>query len=98
MKTRPRLDSIHAEVVEMFRRCGDPVLSLAALGNGVSDLLVNHRGTLHLVEVKTGLKSKLRPAQQRFFCEWPVHVCRSADDALALVRAWDRDTRHAGGI
>jgi hypothetical protein len=45
------------------------------------DLLVLHRGTVHLVEVKA--KRGTLTKDQRLFVEgWPVTVLRSVDDAI----------------
>lgn len=48
------------------------------------DLLVNHRGTIHLCEVKTR-KGKLTADQQAFARFWPIRVLRTVEDAVALV-------------
>lgn len=48
------------------------------------DLLVSHRGTIHLVEVKTR-KGKLTADQQAFAQHWPIRVLRSVEDAVALA-------------
>ena len=50
------------------------------------DLLVRIQQTVHLVEVKTP-KGELNPKQQAFVdAGWPVHVVRTEDDAINLVR------------
>jgi len=49
------------------------------------DLLVLHRGTVHLVEVKA--KRGTLTKDQRLFVEgWPVTVLRSVDDAISFAR------------
>lgn len=48
------------------------------------DLLVNHRGTIHLCEVKTR-KGKLTADQREFSAFWPIKVLRSVEDAVALA-------------
>ena len=49
------------------------------------DLLVLHRGTVHLCEVKTR-KGKLTRDQETFAQYWPISVLRTVDDAIALVQ------------
>ena len=69
----------------------DIIAALEALGCQVRridvpvDLLVLHRGTVHLVEVKTA-KGRITRDQYAFFEGWPVTVLRSVDDAITFVR------------
>ena len=49
------------------------------------DLLVLHRGTVHLCEVKTR-KGKLTADQREFSESWPIRVLRTVEDAIALVQ------------
>lgn len=53
------------------------------------DLLVGCRGVVLLVEVK-GKRGKLTREQAAFHANWPVHVVRSVDDAIALVQGTRR--------
>lgn len=85
MRRAARLDINHAMIVEAFEAHGCTVLSLAAVGRGVPDLLVLDRERLLLVEVKTD-KGKLTPEQVKFHAEWPTHIVRSVEDVGALVR------------
>jgi len=84
-----RVDTNHAEVVSALRACGACVLSLAALGQGVPDLLILHRGKLMLIEVKDGSRPpsarKLKPKQENFRRIWPVTVVESAAGVPALL-------------
>jgi hypothetical protein len=48
------------------------------------DLLVLHRGTVHLVEVKT-TKGKLTQDQRDFAEGWPITVLRSVDEAIVFA-------------
>lgn len=75
-----------------LRDAGVQVLSLAALGKGVPDLLCAFRGRLVLVEVKDGSKPpsarKLTPDQEQFHKAWadvPLHVVGSPWDALKAM-------------
>jgi hypothetical protein len=49
------------------------------------DLLVLHRGTVHLVEVKAK-RGTLTKDQRSFVKGWPVTVLRSVDDAISFAR------------
>ena len=77
MRRAARVDSNHVEIVSAFRKLGCSVLSLAALGKGVPDLLVAVQGITWLVEVKSG-KAKANDGQ----IEWS----ESWKGATALVR------------
>lgn len=48
------------------------------------DLLVLHRGTVHLCEVKTR-KGRLTADQRQFSESWPIRVLRTVEDAIALA-------------
>lgn len=48
------------------------------------DLLVLHRGTVHLCEVKTR-RGKLTADQLAFSRHWPIRVLRTVEDAVALA-------------
>lgn len=50
------------------------------------DLLVLHRGTVHLCEVKTR-KGKFTRDQAEFAQFWPVKILRTVDDAIALANS-----------
>ena len=86
MRKRAKVDSNHAEVRDALVQMGYLVLSLAAVGGGVPDLLVYQpsRKRFGLVEVKQR-KGTLTPDQVKFQADgWPVTIVRSVDDALAL--------------
>ena len=85
MRRAAKVDRNHGEIVRAFEKCGAKVLSLAAMGKGVPDLLVNLRNRLRFVEVKSE-KGKLTPAQEEFMADWPVAVVRSVDDVEQIVR------------
>lgn len=95
MRRAAKVDANHKQVVEMFRRHGCSVQSLAAVGAGVPDLLVGEAGVTHLVEVKDGSKPpsqrKLTPAQVAFRQAWkgePPVTVESTADAVLLVHRW----------
>lgn len=49
------------------------------------DLLAQHRGQILLIEVKTK-DGRLTADQARFAENWPMHVVRTVDDAIALIQ------------
>ena len=89
-----RIDSNQSDIVEGLRQIGCSVLSLAAVGNGVPDLLVARNGRTCLMEVKDGDKApsarKLTPAQEKFKPEWKgeIHVVESRLQAVGIVCGW----------
>ena len=91
MRYKPRLDSNQKEVVEVLRKAGFRVLSLAALGGGAPDLLVAHNHKMVLVEVKDGKKKpsarKLTLAQEDFHKEWYKNVVTilNPEDAMTTI-------------
>lgn len=68
---------------------GQIIAALEALGCQVKridtpvDLLVLHRGVVHLVEVKAR-KGRLTGDQSAFAESWPVTVLRSVEDAIVF--------------
>lgn len=49
------------------------------------DLLVNIRGIIHMVEVKTA-RGRLTKDQASDSEYWPIHIIRTVDEAIALVQ------------
>lgn len=84
-----RVDANQAAIVGALRACGAKVLSLAAIGKGCPDLLVEHRGRLRLFEVKDGKKPpserRLTPLQEEFHAEWLVTTVDSVEGAVAAL-------------
>jgi len=87
MRRAARLDGNHKAIVEAYEKRGARVLSLAAVGRGVPDLLVCYRGRVHLVEVKMP-QGKLRQAQDEFLKWWPVRVVRDEQDVIAHLESF----------
>jgi hypothetical protein len=90
---RGKPDANSAAIQAALEAVGASVVSLAALGGGVPDLLVSRileGGTVGywLIEVKVE-KGKLRDSQRVFARRWPgtVFVCRTPDEAVDLVLA-----------
>lgn len=78
MRRAAKVDANQAEVVKALRAAGATVQSLAAVGDGVPDLLVGIAGKTALIEVKDGAKV---PSAQRL-----------TSDQLAWHGAWQGGT------
>jgi hypothetical protein len=97
MRRAAKIDDTQTAIVAALRQAGCKVLSLAACGKGVPDLLVRviHKnrvfaaiyGEIHLLEVKNpaGRGTSLTPDQVKFHAEWPVTVVTTPAEALAAV-------------
>lgn len=87
MRRRPRLDTTQNPIREVFHAFGWLTESLAALGNGVTDILaLSPTRQLYIIEAKTG-NAPLTEAQERFRAKgWPVVILRSPADAEAFIR------------
>jgi Holliday junction resolvase len=89
MKKFGRTDDNQKEIVKTLKKAGCNILSLAAMGGGVPDLLVQRAGVLYLLEVKDGSKSpsrrKLTPHQIKFREDWIYFVVNDIDEALKAV-------------
>ena len=92
MRRAAKKDRNHVEIVEALRKAGATVVDLGAVGHGVPDLLVGHRGRTMLMEVKDGQKCPsqrhLTPDQERFFATWhggTLAVVDSVDAALRMI-------------
>ena len=82
-----KVDGNHAEVVKALRKAGVKVVSLAAVGNGVPDLLTSFGGETILIEVKNPEgRNKVSKEQQAFFADWlgRAVVVTSAKEALSV--------------
>lgn len=87
-----RVDANHDEIVKALRAAGAFVRSLAAVGDGVPDLLVTKNQQTMLVEVKDGKRPPsergLTPDQQKFHREWtggPLAIVTDVDGALRAL-------------
>jgi hypothetical protein len=101
-----KIDTTHRPIVEGLRAIGAHVVSLAAIGGGIPDLLVSHRNRWHLLECKRPLGPRggssadgqhLRATQERFksAARAPVHVVRSLEDALEAIGATRKAAQEA---
>lgn len=101
MRRAAKVDANHAEIVGALRKAGATVVSLAAVGHGVPDLLVGHHGQTMLMEIKDGRKRPserhLTPDQEKFFAEWrggALAVVDSVDAALRMLGLLKKETPH----
>lgn len=97
MRRAARIDDNQREIVEALESVGCSVQSLAAVGNGVPDLLVfsPHRfdlaSGLMLIEVKDGKKAasrrKLTKNQVKWHQTWkgPVHIVKDVNEAYSAI-------------
>jgi len=91
MRRAARVDDNQAEIVAALRKCGCTVQSLAAVGNGVPDLLVGRAGVNYLLEVKDGSKPKsareLTPDELRWLYAWrgSAAVVETVEEAMKAV-------------
>lgn len=92
MRRAAKVDANQAEIAAALRTVGATVQSLAAVGNGVPDLLVGFRRATYLLEVKDGKKPpsarELTTDQIAWHLEWnggPCVVVNSVCEALAAV-------------
>lgn len=99
MRRAAKVDATQAAIVDALRAVGCKVLSLAAVGNGVADLLVYvekkefwETSEFYLLEVKNpeGRGTSLTPDQVKFHAEWPVTVVTTPEEALAAVGIHNR--------
>lgn len=94
MRRAAKVDGNHRTIVAAFRALGCSVQSLAAVGQGVPDLLVAFANLNHLVEIKDGSKRKSQRQFTKSQVVWastwraPRHLVESVDDVQALVKAW----------
>lgn len=87
MRRAARIDTNHHEIVDALRSAGAVVYSLAAMGEGIPDLLVGYHGTTTLLEIKHG-NNPLTPDQRIFFHAWvggAVCVVHSVAEAFHAI-------------
>lgn len=92
MRRAARVDVNQPEIVKALRKVGATVASLAAVGDGVPDLLVGFQGRTVLIEVKDGSKPKsarqLTDEQIEWHVVWkggPCVVAGSVEEALRAI-------------
>lgn len=97
-------DANHSAVIEVFKKCGIPLLDTSGLGAGFPDCVVEIDRRLYLVEIKnptTGYGKKgMNKLQMAWADQWrggPVYLVRSIDDALKLINRKFSEVEHFGG-
>lgn len=90
-RTAAKIDGNQRAIVKALRQMGCSVLSMAALGKGIPDLLVARCGRLALVEIKNGdavpSRQVLTEDQIRFHATWnsEIKIIHSVDEAIWFV-------------
>ena len=92
MRRAARVDANHEQVVVALQAAGATVQSLAAVGQGVPDLLVGFQGKTLLLEIKDGKKPpsarRLTEQQITWHGAWrggPVAIVDGPDAALRAL-------------
>jgi hypothetical protein len=92
MRRAAKIDANQTQVVQALRAAGATVQSLAAVGQGVPDLLVGFQGQTLLIEVKNGRKPpsarQLTDQQLTWHGAWrggPVAIVDGPDAALRML-------------
>lgn len=80
-KFNAKRDANEGPIIAALEACGCLVKRIDV----PCDLLVLHRGVVHLAEVKSR-KGRLTRDQEAFLASWPVTVLRSVEDAVAFAR------------
>ncbi len=90
MSRAAKIDANQPMIVEALRKAGATVQSLAAVGQGVPDLLVGYRNKTALVEVKDGSKCpsarQLTTEQQQWHQNWKGGTLAVVPDVEAALR------------
>ena len=92
MRRAAKIDANHVQVVLALEAAGATVQSLAAVGQGVPDLLVGFQGKTLLMEIKDGKKPpshrKLTEQQLAWHGSWrggPLAVVDGPEAALRML-------------
>ena len=92
MRRAARVDDNQAEIVAALREIpGVTVKSLAAVGDGMPDILCGYRGKTFLFEIKCPDKPnrdrQLTKKQAKFHKEWTgqVHVVETVRDIIDVI-------------
>ena len=91
MRRAARTDANHVEIINAFRALGCSVQDLSAVGRGVPDIIVGHRGANYLVEIKDGSKHpsarRLTSDQVTWHNAWRGQNCviKSVDEVVGFL-------------
>lgn len=78
-------DATEAAIIQALKRIGAQVIQCDTF-----DLLVIHRGHVHMLECKTG-KEPLTASQQKLIdAGWPLRVVRTPEDAVQAMTGAER--------
>ena len=99
MRRAPRVDTNHGDIVKALRAVGASVTSLAAMGQGVADLLVSYRHRWYVIEVKSD-GGKLTSDEWKWISDQraEVVVAYAPEDALAAIGAIAPTRRITGDV
>lgn len=90
MRRAAKVDANQPAIMAALRQAGATVYSLAAVGDGMPDLLVGYAGKTALCEVKDGSKPpsarQLTPDQQRWHQTWQGGTLAVVPDVEAALR------------
>lgn len=93
VRRRARIDANQPEIVAALRAAGATVISLAACGDGIPDLLCGFRGKTALIEVKDSQqppsKRQLTPDQLDWHAAWrggTLAVVCDVESALRVLK------------
>lgn len=90
MRRAAKIDANQPAIVAALRKAGATVYSLAAVGQGIPDLLVGYSGKTALIEVKDGSKPPsaraLTPDQQQWHQSWTGGTLAVVPDVEAALR------------
>ena len=91
--TAKRIDANQHQIVADLRKAGCLVVSLAAMGDGLPDLLVGYNGHNFLLEIKSAT-GKLTPDQKRWHLFWngQIDVVHNSTEALRAIGAVTDDS------
>lgn len=91
MRRAANIDANQPEIVAALRDVGASVTHLHSVGSGCPDILVGHKGTNWLIEIKDGSKipskQQLNAKQIEWHQQWrgQVAVARTAAEALQII-------------
>jgi hypothetical protein len=99
MRRAAKVDANQTEIVDAFRKLGCSVQSLAALGNGVPDIMVSLGGITWLVEIKAG-KSKENALQTAWAASWLGcrAVVRDIEGVVVTVKTMAAQSKQLRGM
>jgi Holliday junction resolvase len=86
-----RIDENQPKIVEALRRIGLSVAITSTVSNGFPDIIVGHKNTNYMIELKDGSKipskQKLTPEEIDFHDKWKgqIATCNSLEQVLEVI-------------